>query len=48
MALEKVGMLVEFIVMVKLMFQDVEVVVYNNGRIIKAFNIRRALGRVVF
>jgi hypothetical protein len=43
MALEKVGMLVEFIVMVKLMFQDVEVVVYSNGRIIKAFNIKKGI-----
>ncbi len=41
MALEKVGMVVEFVAMVKLMFQDVEVVVYLNGRIIKAFKIKK-------
>jgi hypothetical protein len=35
--LEKVGMVVEFIAMVKLMFQGVEVAIFLNGRIIKAF-----------
>jgi hypothetical protein len=43
MALEKVGMVVEFIVMMKLMFQDVEVAIYINGRIIKAFIIKKGI-----
>jgi hypothetical protein len=42
-ALEKVGMVVEFIVIVKLMFQDVEVAININGRIIKAFKIKKGI-----
>jgi hypothetical protein len=41
MALEKVSMVVKFIVMVKLMFQDVEVAIYINVRIIKVFKIKK-------
>jgi len=43
MALEKVGMMVEFIVILKLMFQDVEVTIYINGRIIKVFKIKKGI-----
>jgi hypothetical protein len=43
MALEKVGMMVEFIVILKLMFQDVEVAIYINGRTIKAFKIKKGI-----